>query len=391
MIGVDEAQRRILALATPLSAELMSLDLASGRFLADDIIAKRCQPAADLSAMDGYAIRVADLPGPFRLVGESAAGAPFAGVFAAGDAVRIFTGAHVPAGADTILIQEDVRADGNCIRLTGSGPAAVGAHIRRKGQDFQKGASIVPGGAMLTPGAAAATAMAGYGTVSVGRIPKIKILATGDELRSPGEACDAAHIPSSNNVMLRAMLATMPCTSVDAGIVPDDLAQTIAAFGDADRFDIIVTSGGASVGDHDFVQEALSASGAEIDFWRVAMKPGKPLMAARIGQTIVLGLPGNPASAFVTALLFLLPLVRYLAGALNPFAPLQAAPVGAAVKAGDNRAEYLRARLENGVITPFSGQDSGLITPLIAANALIIRPIGAPALGIGDQAPYIAL
>ena len=390
MIPVAEAQARLLALALPLPATTVSLDKAIGHYLAEDVIAKRTQPAADLSAMDGYAIRFADLPGPFMLVGESAAGAPFTGTVQGGQTVRIFTGAHLPAGADTILLQEDARIERDRMFLDGGGPDHVGKHIRRQGCDFRAGDTLVGAGTLLQAGAIAAAAMAGYGAIPVGGTPRIKIIGTGDELIPPGKATDAAHIPSSTNILLRAMLDSLPCNVLDAGIVSDNLKLLTAAF-DAADYDVIVTSGGASVGDHDFVQKALKAAGAEIEFWRVAMRPGKPLMAARLGQSIVLGLPGNPSSAFVTAFLFLLPLVRHLAGSKMSYPEVGVAPVTVNLHPGDNRTEYLRARLENGKITPFGKQDSGMITPLIEANALLIRPAGEQPLIAGELAQYLAL
>ena len=391
MIAVADAQRRLLALASPLPAQTVSLDKAIGRYLAEDIIAKRTQPAADLSAMDGYAIRFADLPGPFVLVGESAAGAPFEEIVASQQAARIFTGAHVPLGADTILVQEDARIDDNQIFLSGDGTDSIGKHIRRQGGDFRAGETLVGTGTHLQAGAIAAAAMAGYGALSVGGTPKIKIIGTGDELIPPGDSCDAAHIPSSNNIMLRAMLNSLPCDVFDAGIVSDNLQLLTAAFDDAAEYDVIVTSGGASVGDHDFVQDALKAAGAKIEFWRVAMRPGKPVMAASIGKTIVLGLPGNPSSAFVTAFLFLLPLVRHLAGSKMPYPEVGVAPVTVDLQPGDNRSEYLRAHLEYGKVTPFGRQDSGMLTPLVEANALLVRPANSPQLNAGELAQYLAL
>lgn len=391
MIPVAEAQARLLSLAAPLLSQTVTLEQAIGRYLAEDVIAKRTQPAADLSAMDGYAIRFADLPGPFTLVGESTAGSPFDGMIGNQQTARIFTGAHVPTGTDTILVQEDAKVDGSAVVLSGDGPNIIGKHIRDRGGDFGEGDVLVRTGAHLQAGAIAAAAMAGYGALAVGGSPRVKIIGTGDELVPPGEACDAAHIPSSNNIMLHAMLKSLPCTISDAGIVRDDLICITAAFDDAADYDVIVTSGGASVGDHDFVQDALKVAGAEINFWRVAMRPGKPLMAARIGKTVVLGLPGNPSSAFVTAVLFLLPLVRHLAGSSAPFPAPGLAPVTLDITAGDNRTEYMRARLEGGRITPFGKQDSGMLAPLVDANALIVRHVGAPRLAAGELAPYLAL
>ena len=391
MIPIEEAQARLLAIASPLPPQILPLDLAVGHYLAEDIITKRSQPAADLSAMDGYAIRFADLPGPFDVIGESAAGRPYSGRIEVRQAVRIFTGAHVPGGGDTILIQEDASVADPRLLLSAEGPGTIGKHIRPAGADFCLGDTLLARGAKLTPGAIAAAAMGGFGQLAVGSMPKIAIIASGDELMPPGEMCDAAHIPSSNNVMLVAMLRSLPCEVHDKGIVDDDLNKLTAAFANTTSFDVVITSGGASVGDHDQVQAALVAAGAEIAFWRVAIRPGQPIMAGRLGKTLVLGLPGNPSSAFVTAFLFLLPLVRYLAGSNAPLPLVHLAPVGIDIKAVDNRAEYMRARLENGIITPFGRQDSGMVSPLVEADALLIRPAFAPPLQIGELAPYMAL
>jgi len=391
MIPVEKAQTRLLALAPPLPSQNVSLEQAIGRYLAKDLVANRCQPATDLSAMDGYAIRFSDLPGPFSLIGESAAGSAFTGTVGCLQTARIFTGAPVPDGADTILVQEDAISEVGIVSLTGDGPNQIGKHIRREASDFCEGDILVQRGELLHAGAIAAAAMAGYGELSIGGVPRVKIIATGDELVAPGGFCDAAHIPSSNNVMLQALLKSLPCLVTDAGIVKDDLENLKSAFEDAQDYDVIVTSGGASVGDHDLVQAALKAIGAEIDFWRVAIRPGKPLMAGRVGTTILLGLPGNPSSAFVTAILFLLPLVRHLAGSTAPYPVKASAAVTKDLGCGDNRAEYMRASVKNGEITPFGKQDSGMLKPLVEANALLVRPIQANSLKVGDLAPYLAL
>jgi molybdopterin molybdotransferase len=384
MISLAEAQARLLALADALPPVTIPLSIASGHYLAEDIIAKRTQPAADLSAMDGYAIRFSDMPGPWTLIGESAAGSPFAGAIGKHETARIFTGAHVPAGADTILIQEDTKPAGPVINLDGEGPDFVGKHIRKAGSDFLEYEVLLAKGQLLLPGAIAVSAMAGSGSVLVGGRPKVAIIATGDELVSPGALCSTAQIPSSNSIMLTAMLAGLPCDATDYGIVPDSLAALKQAFTDCADADVIVTTGGASVGDHDYVQAALIESGADIDFWRIAMKPGKPVMAGKLGKTIVLGLPGNPSSAFVTAFLLLLPLVRHLSGSLSPY-PLQERGVLVGdVPPTQNREEYLRGHFEAGLVSAFRGQDSGLVTTLAKANALIIRPALSPEKKAGE-------
>ncbi len=263
----------------------------------------------------------------------------------AGEAVRIFTGAHVPGGADSILIQEEAGRDGDALTLTGEGPSASGAHIRRKGGDFSEGDRLLEAGTRLNAGAIAAAVMAGYGALAVGGRPKVSIIGSGDELVPPGEPCDAAHIPSSNSVMLAAMLDGLPCYVEDQGIVADNLADLEAAFRACAGSDIIVTSGGASVGDHDLVQQALRNVGAEIDFWKVAMRPGKPVMAGQLGGAIVLGLPGNPSSAFVTAFLFLLPLIRHLAGSKSPLPEVLTALLASRPASGRRSAPIISAHV----------------------------------------------
>lgn len=392
MIGVDEAQARLLALAVPLPSISLPLSDVVGHYLAENVIARRTQPAADLSAMDGYAIRFAELPGPWRVVGESAAGTPFDDALGIGEAARIFTGAHVPAGADCILLQEEAARQGDILRLSGEGPPGAGAHIRRAGSDFVDGDCLLENGDILNAGRIAVAAMAGYGALAVGGRPKVTILASGSELIVPGTQCRAAQIPSSNSVMLSAMLAPLPCDIADGGIIADELTALEAALrAAADTSDIIVTSGGASVGDHDLVQVALRNAGAEIDFWKVAMRPGKPMMAGRLGHAIVLGLPGNPSSAYVTAFLFLLPLVRYLAGCKSPLPAVRTGILNDGLPAGGARTDFLRARVENNAISVFYKQDSGMLGPLSQANALLVNPASAPSRLAKSTAQYLPL
>lgn len=392
MIDVDEAQARLLALANPLPARSLFLVDAVAHYLAEDVVARRTQPAADLSAMDGYAIKFADLPGPWRVVGESAAGLPYVGAMSAGEAIRIFTGAHVPVGADSILIQEEATPTGDMLRLTGQGPPSIGAHIRRAGDDFASGNHLLEKGDLLNAGRVAVAAMAGYGALNVGGRPRVTILASGSELIGPGSECSEAQIPSSNSVMLSAMLAPFPCDVVDGGIVADDLAALETALSVAAKTsDVIVTSGGASVGDHDLVQVALVNVGAEIDFWKVAMRPGKPMMAGRLGHAIVLGLPGNPSSAYATAFLFLLPLVRQLAGCKSPLPTVRTGILKDDLPAGGARTDYLRAREENNIISVIYKQDSGMLFPLLQANALLINTANTPSRSAASIAQYLPL
>ena len=306
--------------------------------------------------------------------------------------MRIFTGAVVPTGADTVVVQEDVAIVGAHLTLTGDGPGTRGRHIRARAADFSSGACLLPAGTRLTPGAIAAAAMSGAGQLTVGKRPSVAIVTTGDELIQPGRRAAPGQIPDSNGVMLAAMLAGEVSEPILPHHIRDD--RTILAKilkGLARRHDVIVTVGGASVGDHDHVRGALDDAGGRLDFWRIAMRPGKPLIAGKIGDAVLLGLPGNPSSAFVTATLFLLPLVRHLAGARDPLPIVHKAPLAAPLPAGGMRRDYLRARLENGQLTPFLGQESGLTLPLASANSLLIRDIGAPALGAGAMADYIAI
>lgn len=392
LLPVEEAQARLLALRDPLPLEKISFSECFGRYTSDNILAQRDQPAAPLSAMDGYAIRFADLPGPWTIVGESAAGAAPTRAVNAGEAMRIFTGAIVPGGADTIIVQEDVAADGTTLTLTGDGPAKRGGHIRARASDFAAGDCLLPAGTRLTPGAIAVAAMSGTAQLAVGSRPRVAILTTGDELVQAGRPLTAGQIPDSNSAMLSAMLASEPAVVSLPHHVRDDRVILAKVLKDlARRHDVIVTVGGASVGDHDHVRGALQDAGGQIDFWKIAMRPGKPLIAGTIGDAVLLGLPGNPSSAFVTATLFLLSLVRHLAGAHNPLPTIHQAPLATALDGGGGRRDYLRARLDNGRLTPLIGQDSGMTLPLATANALLIRDIAAPPRDAGAMADYIVI
>lgn len=392
LLPVEEAQARLLALRAPLGDEKIAFSEALGRYLSDDVVALRDQPAAPLSAMDGYAIRFDDLPGPWAVIGESVAGAPPGLSVGPGEAMRIFTGAMLPAGADTVIVQEDVTRHADMLRLAGDGPGTRGRHIRSRAADFAAGDRLLPAGTRLTPGAIAAAAMSGAGQLAVGCRARVAILTTGDELVQPGHPLAPGQIPDSNGAMLAAMLAG----EVDGHVLPhqirDDretLARVLKEL--ARRHDVIVTVGGASVGDHDHVRSALDDAGGRLDFWRIAMRPGKPLIAGMIGDAVLLGLPGNPSSAFVTATLFLLPLVRHLAGARDPLPAVHRAPLAAPLAEGGTRRDYLRARLEQGRLTPMIGQESGRTLPLASANALLIREIGAPPRDAGDAADYLVI
>jgi molybdopterin molybdotransferase len=392
MIAVAEAQARMLALKAPLAIETVPLSDAAGRYTAEDIRARRTQPAADLSAMDGYAIRFDERPGPWTVVGESAAGGGLDRALAPGEAARIFTGAPVPHGADVILIQEEAARDGDRLAMAGEGPPRTGAHIRRRGSDFAEGDLLLPQGTPIGAAAIALAARGGHGGIAVRRRPRVAILSTGNELVPAGEPTAGAMLPASNGPMLAALLASNACEVRDHGIVRDDLDLITAAFAAmAGTADIIVTTGGASVGDHDLVLPALEKAGASIDFWRVRMKPGKPVMIGTLGDAVVLGLPGNPVSAFVTAMLFAKPLIAHLLGAARPVPEPVTARLAAPLGATGNRAEYFRGRWTHGLALPLAGQDSAGLSALVDAAFLIARPPDAPALEAGADVPIFPI
>jgi molybdopterin molybdotransferase len=383
LLPLDEAQARVLALAPPVAVETVPIGQALGRWAAADIPALRTQPDRALSSMDGYAIRFDDLPGPWEVIGESAAGRPFGGNVGPGQATRIFTGAALPDGADTVLVQEEAARDGARLMLAREGPPRRGSSVRAAGLDFSAGDVLVPQGGPITAAAAALLAVGGHGAVPVRRPVRVAIAATGDELVPAGSAPDAG-LPESNGLMLAGLLRGLPVERIDLGILPDDLGVLTAAFSAVDA-DVLVTTGGASVGDHDLVRPALEAAGGEIDFWRIAMRPGKPMMAGTLGGAVVLGLPGNPVSAFVTATLFLLPLVRALGGAADPWPRRRVVRLGAALAANDRRADHLRGTLRDGLAFPAAAQDSSMLRTLARADCLIVRPPHAPAAAPGDS------
>ena len=390
LLPVSEAQTRLFALAPPVAVESVAIDDAAGRWTAEPIAALRTQPWRDLSAMDGYALRFAELGQKLTVIGESAAGRPFEGQVGAGQAVRIFTGAALPAGADTVLLQEEARREGDALWLDGEGPLREGAHIRRAGSDFLAGDVLIDAGVRLGPAQLGLAAMGGHGHLPVRRRVRVATVATGDELALPGAPLVEGVLPASNGPMLRGLLAGLPVEIIDLGILPDQLDILADAFR-AVEADILVTTGGASVGDHDLVRPALVAAGAEIDFWRIAMKPGKPLMAGRLGSTVALGLPGNPVSAFVTASLFLAPLVAALSGAARPApAPLPGV-LGGDLPATANRAEYVRATLVAGRLVPGATHDSAAMRALARADALIVREAYAKPALTGESCFFLPL
>jgi molybdopterin molybdotransferase len=383
MISVDDAKARLIALSIPLPIETMALNDAIGRWAAEDVISKRTQPASDLSAMDGYAVAYNGQHVSWHIIGESAAGARFLGTVGQGEAARIFTGAALPEGTDTVIIQEDVQRTSDTMSLNDDVVLRQGQHVRRAGGDFRMDDILIAGGERLTAARIAVAAMGGHGTLDVRRTPTIEILSTGNELVQPGAAVGEDQIPNSNAVMLSTMLRDMPCKVISGAIIPDCLDALTEAIRGSDA-DILVTCGGASVGDHDLVQPALIKSGAEIDFWKVAMRPGKPLMAGRRGSQLVLGLPGNPVSAFVTATLFLRPMIAAMMGAKNPVTAPISAILGTDLPPVGNRTDHVRARLEGGTVFPVGLNDSSALASLASANALIIRQVSAQPAKAGE-------
>ncbi|HEY6258295.1 MAG TPA: gephyrin-like molybdotransferase Glp [Xanthobacteraceae bacterium] len=396
---VAEALALVLREAAPLPAESVALAQAHGRVLADDLAALRTQPPADVSAMDGYAVRAADIgevPASLALVGEVAAGRPFAGTVGPGEAARIFTGGVMPAGADTVVIQEHTsRADG---RVLVEKPTDKGRNVRPKGLDFAAGTVLLRRGQRLSARDVALAAAMNHPKVGVHRRPKVAVLATGDELVMPGSTPGAGEIVYSNGFATLALAEREGCETLDLGIAPDRLPETAAAIRSAraSGADILVTSGGASVGDYDLVQQALGGEGLALSFWKIAMRPGRPMLHGRLGAMHVLGLPGNPVSAFVGAFLFLVPLIRRLMGRTDIERVPEPAVLGCDLPENDERTDYLRATLRPGpdgsqIATPHPLQDSSMLVPLAAADCLLIRAPHAPAARAGSPCAILKL
>lgn len=390
LLPVAEAQARLFALADRLPAEDVPVTACAGRWLARDILAQRAQPWADLSAMDGYAVRAAEAPGPWHVTMTSSAGGTPPPTLALGEACRIFTGAPLPQGADAILIQENATRHGDSLTASAD-PLPPGRHVRPAASDFAQGAPLLKAGSRLGPTQIALAILGGHGHLPVGQRPKVALLSTGDELVPPGAPTPPGALPSSNAPMLAAMLAALPCDVIDLGIVPDDLDAMVNALDRARQADIIVSTGGASVGDHDMVRPAFAQAGGTLDFWKIAMRPGKPLMAGRLGNALFLGLPGNPVSAFVTGTLFLLPLVRHMAGASAPLPPLHEARLASPLPATGDRDDYLRAFRSDGGIVSVTSQDSAATAAMALADCLIRRPAGSTPAVTGDMVQILPL
>lgn len=389
LLSVEDAQTRLRTLAPAILFETVPLRAATGRWSAADVTALRTQPPRDLSAMDGYAVRFDDLAQPLHLIGESAAGHPFDGPIGANQTVRIFTGAALPGNADAVLVQEKAVRDGDTVRLSGSGPVR-GGNIRRAGIDFSRDDVLIAKGQRLSSARIALAASGGHGELLVARRVRVAIVASGDELTLPGAPLSDRTLPESNGVMLAAMLADLPVDVIDLGILPDRLDTIVEAFKRVEA-DILVTTGGASVGDHDLIRPALAAAGGAIDFWRIALRPGKPMLAGKIGEMLVLGLPGNPVSAFVTAAIFLKPLIAAISGARDPRPVAYPAILGAPLKENDRRQDYLRATTRDSRVYAAERQDSSLLATLADADCMIIRAPFAPAAAAGDSVEILPI
>jgi molybdopterin molybdotransferase len=399
LMPVEDALAAVLSGAEPLSEELVGLDAAHHRILARDLAALRTQPPQPMSAMDGYAVRSADARQPgarLKVTGEVAAGRPFERAVSAGEAIRIFTGGVIPEGADAVIIQEDTVAEGAEISITEA--AIPGRHIRVAGVDFRAGDVLLTAGTRLSDRHLALAAAMNHPRLPVHRRPKVALLATGDELVMPGGAPGPGQIVYSNGYALRSLARDEGAEILDLGIAADTIEATtdgIRRARDAGA-DILVTTGGASVGDHDLVKRSLEAEGVTMTFWRIAMRPGKPMMHGRLGAMRVIGLPGNPVSSYVCGFLFLVPLIRKLSGRSVVRHGIESALLGRPVAANDRREDYLRARLERRedgalIATPVNQQDSSLLANLAAARALVIRPPLAPAAEAGEACDILRL
>jgi len=396
LISVAEALDHVLARAAPLPPETVPLDAALHRMLAAELNALRTQPPADVSAMDGYAVRTADVakvPARLRVIGEVAAGRPFTAKVGGGEAARIFTGGVVPSGADTIVVQEITERAGDAVTVLK--PVSKGRHIRRQGLDFRRGDSLFAAGHRLTARDLALIAGMNHPIVPVHRRPIVALFATGDELVPPGAEPGPGQIVYSNGFALAALARQEGAAVIDLGLVRDDFEETAMAIRNARAraADILVTTGGASVGEYDLVHKAFAAEGMDLSFWKVAMRPGRPLMHGRLGSMHVLGLPGNPVSSYVCAFLFLVPLIRRMSGRADLTVPTESAVLGADLPENDERVDCLLATLRLGVegeiATAFPVQDSSMMAPLALADCLIIREPYAPAMPAGSRCTIV--
>ena len=396
MLSVEEALARIIAALSPLPAETIGIGDAFGRVLAEDLGARVTQPPAAVSAMDGYAVRAADVvkvPVTLRQIGVVPAGQAFSRAIGPGECVRIYTGAPLPPGADTIVIQEN--ADGADGRVNVRESAPLGRYVRPAGLDFKAGEIGLSAGRLLSVRDVALAAAMNRPWLRVRRRPRVAIIATGDEVVMPGDPIGPSQIVSSNGFALSALVSACGGTPVNLGIAPDSVEGLKSMTAEARGADLIVTTGGVSVGEHDLVRRALSQQGLAVDFWRIAMRPGKPLMFGRVGETPVLGLPGNPVSTIVCALIFLRPALARMQGLAATEERAETAFLGADLAENDRRQDYLRAKLSRDdagrrIATAFEPQDSSMLSFLSRAQCLIVRRPLAPAAKTGDTVEIIA-
>ncbi len=398
LMPVAEALQRVLTDARPLPAESVPLDDALGRVLTEDVVALRTQPPAAVSAMDGYAVRASDVahaPTTLKVIGEVAAGHPFAGQVGPGQAARIFTGGVMPAGSDTVIIQELTSQTGDAVTIQKT--TTKGRNVRAQGIDFVQNQVLLHKGHRLSDRDLMLAAAMNHPSVRVHRRPKVAVLGTGDELVAPGGAPKFGEIVYSNGFALTAIVRNEGADVCDLGIARDRIEDIVASVRRAREWgaDILVTTGGASVGDHDLVQRALAAEGLTLSFWRVALRPGRPMMHGRLNEMQVLGVPGNPVSSYVCAFLFVVPLIRRLAGRLDIERTPEVALLGSDLPANDERTDYLRATLAAGtagpIATPLPSQDSSLMAPLAKADCLLIREPHAPAAKAGSECVILKL
>jgi molybdopterin molybdotransferase len=399
LLPVADALAKVVAGVTPLPAETVPLYAARTRVLASGITALRTQPGFNASAMDGYAVRGQDAQegAVLELIGESAAGHGYAGRVGENQAVRIFTGAPVPDGADTVVIQEQTRREGNQVIVEAT--AKPGQHIRARGLDFAEGKEALTPGTVIGPRDIALAAAMNHPRLPVHRRPKVAILATGDELVLPGQAIGENQIVASNNFAIRALVEAEGGEVLDLGIASDDFPSLEAAIkrARAEKADVLVTIGGASVGDHDLIQTALTREGMRLGFWKIAMRPGKPLLHGRLGAMHILGLPGNPVSSVVCGVLFLVPLLRTLLGRSDAGPPRRKAVFARSWPANDVREDYIRARFllddtsDILKVEPLTLQDSSLVSVMQHADCLVIRPPFAPEAKAGETCEIIDL
>lgn len=389
LLPLADAQKILIGAAHRLDTEIIDISAALGRIAAQDIISLRNQPAADMSAMDGYAICYDANITTWEITGECKAGAPPCDTIQSHQTARIFTGALLPVGADTVIIQENIMRHDDQIKYRSDTPITVGQNIRRKGGDFAKDDVIIKTGSRINPVQIGCSIAAGHDKICVYRTAKVAIISTGDELRKAGEHCQPYQIPASNGPMIAALLDDYDIIYNDNA--PDDLESIQTIISNHQHCDVIVTIGGASVGDHDLILPALKVLNAEIDFMKVAIKPGKPIMTGRLGNSHIIALPGNPSSAYVTAILFLLPLLRYIGGMDNYLPPVRKSVTVEPLAKTGVRAEFLRALESGGMTKAFASQDSGKLSTLSAANALIIRESESDEVSAGEDIYYIPI